>query len=83
MYADLQSLLHDLTEDVNAFLQQEKHNIFTDIGKPNRTTQWEITWWRYFIEMLCHLPYPDTCQSTFVKILRDYYKEKETQLETL
>jgi hypothetical protein len=83
VYVYLQTLLRDLKRDVDTFLQQEKHNIFNDFRKPNRTTQWEISRRRYFIEMLCHLPYPDTYESSFLAALKDYYKGNETKLETL
>ncbi|CAF1130872.1 unnamed protein product [Didymodactylos carnosus] len=75
-YADLERLLNHLTEDVALYLKKLKVGIFSGIGKQESTTDLPVSWWPKYIQMLCHLPYPDTCRTNFLIALKECYQAR-------
>jgi hypothetical protein len=79
------ALLSDISDDVVAYLKQEKTaNMFDVIGKQERTADNNYEyWWSNLIRIVCCLPYPDTCLQTFLTTLRNYYQKNESTLRML
>ena len=68
---------------MDLYLKKLKTGIFGEIGQQESTTSPPLAWWPKYIEMLCHLPYPDTCRRNFLIALREYYQDKHVELRLL
>ncbi|CAF1303153.1 unnamed protein product [Adineta steineri] len=84
VYIDLDLLLNDLRSDVEHYLQEERNDIFSGIGRDNYTLEtYTFSWWNYVISLICHLTYPEDCRQNFLQVLRSYYQNKEVELKIL
>lgn len=83
-YNDLNALLIDLKKDVQIFLKHEKDKcFFGEFAKANKTTNDCISWWIYFVNMLCSLPYPDDHRQKLILSLKKYYEGNIAQLRMI
>ncbi|CAF4104010.1 unnamed protein product [Rotaria sp. Silwood1] len=86
IYTNINKLLEDLKKDVDFYLKQEKEGIFTETHSKDATADalgFHGTGWPWFIDVLCHLPYPDNCRQTLINSLKHYYQGKSNELEIL
>lgn len=83
MYTDLQLLLTDLNKDVKMYLSPENMNLLVGLKTDRTSGGYTFSWWNYFIEALCHLPYSEECRQKLIVALRRYYEGKEAELTIL
>ncbi|CAF1458392.1 unnamed protein product [Adineta ricciae] len=84
IYIDWKLLLNALRSDVEQYLHEEKHGIFSEIGRDNYTSDiYTFSWWNYVISLICHLSYSKYSYENFLVTLREYYQGKEVEMKIL
>ncbi|CAF1177722.1 unnamed protein product [Didymodactylos carnosus] len=58
--------------------------ILNEVGRQNNTAEnYVLGWWRHFVIMLCHLPYPEGARETLTIALRQYYQDMDAKLRAI
>ena len=82
-------ILIKVKQDVENYMIDER-KIFSRSGQHQneKTTNDESTddsgtWFLGFIDIICHLPYPDNYFSLFTDVLKEYYAENEAEIRMI
>jgi hypothetical protein len=86
VYSTLEDLLNKLEEDITRYLKDEHNsNIIWNkyFESKGNTTAFAARSQIHFLELLCHLQYPENAQQALIDSLKDYYVGKASELNTL
>ncbi|CAF1477813.1 unnamed protein product [Didymodactylos carnosus] len=78
-----EQLLNVLRNDVQKYLKREKERFFDDRKERDFTTENVHSWWIFFIEFLCYIPYRDRRKEFLIYFLKTHYDCAESHLKTL
>ncbi|CAF1075954.1 unnamed protein product [Didymodactylos carnosus] len=74
---------HQQWAELNINFKREKDGLFSEIIRKENTTGRTHSSWISFIDLLCHLPYPEDARFKLINSLKEYYKGKDTELKIL